>query len=339
MRILYTHNINHIAETYAKEVAQRGHMAVVYEPDLRGAAACWPLKFSLLPLRALDMVHALRKFHEQHFDLIHIHWASYGVFGSVSKIPMVVHCHGSDVRTRLTHPLFRPVLRAILCQAVEVLCVTPDLLPIVRSVRPDAHFAPAPIDIALFAPKEMSVENASSPWTILLFARLDPEKGSAIALEGIERFVQRHAGVRVLLLDWGPLKEEYKRHYGKQFEFVPLVPPDQVPQLILSANVIVGQFALGSLGLAELQAMSCAKPVICSFRYAEAYPAPAPLCQATTAEEVDGHLEHLFQHPEAGEMLGRNAREWIRFYHSTGILTDTLEALYHSILQRTRVST
>ncbi|GHO82740.1 glycosyltransferase [Dictyobacter formicarum] len=333
MRILYIHNINQVAKTFAHELSQRGHTTDVYEPDLRGAGSSLPIKLLLLPLRILNMRHALSNLHMAHFDLVHIHWASYGVFALLSKIPVVLHCHGSDVRKRLCHPFFRPLLTTILRQATAVLCITPDLLPIVRTVRPDAYFSPAPVDTVHFAPDDRQTEPESHAWTILLFARLDAEKGSFIAIEGITRFTQRHAGIRVLLLDWGPLRKKYKELYAQQFEFVPLVPPNQVPQLILSAHAIVGQFVLGSLGLSELQAMSCAKPVICSFLYNEAYPSPPPLCQASTAEAIDDHLERLFQHPEIGTELGKQAREWVISYHSNKVLSDTLETLYCSILQ------
>ena len=104
-------------------------------------------------------------------------------------------------------------------------------------------------------------------------------------------------------------------------------------QLILSADVIVGQLALGALGLSELQAMSCARPVIASFRYDDAYPTPPPICQAATAEEVDERLEYLlFRNPEMVMSLGRQAREWIIENHDHRVLAGKLEELYQSIL-------
>ncbi|GCF10079.1 glycosyltransferase [Dictyobacter arantiisoli] len=338
MRILSVHNINNIASTYARELAQRGHTTAVYEPDQRGAGARLPIKVSLLPWRALTMARAASQFRARHFDLVHIHWASYGVFSTFSEIPVVIHCHGSDVRERLSHPLFGRVLTRTFAQAAAVLCITPDLLPVVRSVRPDAIFSPAPIDTAHFLPEQIVAGRAARPWTILLFARLDPQKGSEVALAGIAKFTRHHPDVRVRLLDWGPLKEHYRQQYGGQYEFVPLVPPAQAQRLIVAADVIVGQFVLGSLGLAELQAMSCAKPVICSFRYRDAYPLPPPLCQAMTADEVEAQLEHLYQHPAQASILGQRARQWISSYHSSSALSDELELLYHALLRHTSVA-
>ena len=338
MRILYVHNINQVAGTHASELMRRGHSTALYEPCLSGGLAPLPIKLAMMPRRILDMRCIVSKLSPDYFDIVHINWASYGVLGMVSQIPFIVECHGSDVRQRLKQPFFREVLTSIFHRAAAVLCITPDLLPIVQSVRPDALFLPGPVDTERFAPKENTQSQSLHPWTVLLFTRLDPEKGPEIAMGGITRFVQRHPEVRVHLLDWGLLKEEYKKRNNTCFEFLPLVPPDEVQHLIWSAYVVIGQFSLGILSFCELQAMSCAKPVIASFRYEEAYPAPPPLYQATTAEEIDKHLENLFQHPEVGASLGQKSREWVIENHNYRVLAARLEVLYQSILLNGKVS-
>jgi glycosyltransferase involved in cell wall biosynthesis len=332
MRILYIHNINQVAQTYGEDLVRRGHSVSIFEPSLIGASAPLPLKVALMPQRLFNLRNVAGMLDENHYDLVHIHWASYGILGLMSRIPFVVHCHGTDVRSRLRHPLFRKMLEPFLQRAAAVLCITPDLLPVVRSVRPDALLSPAPIDTERFVPAKNIADDRRNHWTILLFARLDPEKGVDIAMEGIVRFVRRHTGVRVRLLDWGPLKVQYRLRYGHCFEFIPLVAPDEVEHLILSADVIIGQFALGALGLSEFQAMSCARPVIASFCYNDAYPTSPPICQAASASEIDERLEYLFQNPEMAKSLGRQAREWIIENHDYRILAIRLEKLYQSIL-------
>lgn len=330
MRILYVNNINRVAESYATELTRHGHTIQLYQPDLRGGNEWLPMKLALMPRRLLSLQPLLRKLKRNSFDLAHIHWASYGILGLMSEIPFIVECHGSDVRHRLRHPLFRALLSTIFKRAAAVLCITPDLVPVVQTVCPRALFFPAPINTAYFSP-EHQPRKEKQPWTILLFARLDPEKGSEIAVAALLRFAERHPGARIQLLDWGPMKEEYRRRYGDSVEFLPFLPQEQVKELILSADVIVGQFGLG-LGLCELQSMSCAKPVIGFFRDAQAYPLPPPILQATTADEIDKHLEILFQRPADGLALGQQARKWIIQHHDRDMLAVRLEALYQSIL-------
>ncbi|MEO6890426.1 MAG: glycosyltransferase family 4 protein [Ktedonobacteraceae bacterium] len=333
LRILYIHNLNQAARTFGKELARRGHTVTIYEPSLKGGSAPLPLKLAMMPGRILDMRRVISRLSSSYCDLVHIHWASYGVLGLVCRVPFVVHCHGSDIRYRLQQPFFREALTFILRRAALVLCSTPDLLPIIQEVRPDAVFFPGPVDTERFAPGAGGNEPAH-PWTILLFARLDVIKGCEIAVQGIARFVERHPEVRVKLLDWGTETEKYRRRYGERFEFVPFVAPELVQQLICTADVVVGQVFLGAIGLAELQAMSCARPVIALFRYEDAYPAPPPVCRAATAQNVDQHLEDLFQHPEAAVELGQRARRWVIDYHSHQDVALKLERLYQSILSR-----
>ena len=192
MRILQVHQINQVAYTYGEDLERRGHYVEVYEPSLVGGLAPLPVKMAFMPWRVLDMRHVVGKLNRSHFDIVHIHWASYGVLGLASRIPYIVHCHGGDVRHRLQHPLSRV--------------------------------------------------------------------------------------------------------------------------------------------MSELQAMSCARPVIASFRYDDAYPTPPPICQAATAEEVDERLEYLFRNPEMVMSLGRQAREWIIENHDHRVLAGKLEELYQSIL-------
>jgi glycosyltransferase involved in cell wall biosynthesis len=329
MRILHIETINHVASTYAPALDRRGHVSTIYKPSLRGAGRPLPIKLTMMPTRVLDLRHVLGKLNRDYFDVVHIHWASYGILGLASKVPVIVQCHGSDVRERLKAPLFRAMLAPVFRRAGAVLCITPDLLPIVKTLRSDAIFFPAAVDTERFSPEN---DTQTRPWTILLLARLDPTKGTDIAMAGIQAFADRHSDVRVLVLDWGPLREVYRNRCGARYDFIPRVAPDAVPQLIQQSDVVVGQFAVGSLGLSELQAMSCAKPVIASFRYPDAYDAPPPLCVASTANEVDAQLERLYGSKEEGAALGRRARDWILRHHDCNLLAERLENLYQSVL-------
>ncbi|HLW01589.1 MAG TPA: glycosyltransferase family 4 protein [Ktedonobacterales bacterium] len=330
MRILHVHPINQVAQQYMDGLARLGHTGTLYEPSLAGGGAALPLKLAMMPGRIFHMSQIVGDLNSAHYDLAHIHWASYGVLGLASRIPYIVHCHGSDVRERLKTPAARILLTPILRRAAAVLCITPDLLPVVQGVISDARFFPAPVDASVFTPPPD--EMPPRPWTVLLFARLEPGKGVEVAAQGVAHFAERHPEVRVCLLDYGVLSAEYRQRYGGRFDFLPRVPPDEVPNLLRRVDGVVGQFAVGALGLSELQAMSCARPVIASFRYPEAYAAPPPLYQATTAEEVDAQLEFIFQHPQEAKDVGEQARAWIRVFHDAEALAKRLEGIYTQTL-------
>lgn len=333
MRILHVHPINQVAQNYMRGLAQLGHTGTLYEPSLAGGGAALPAKLAMMPRRIFHMRHVVGSLNRAHYDLVHIHWASYGVLGLTSRIPYIVHCHGDDVLRRLKSPGFRLVMAPILSRAAAVLCITPDLLPIVQSLRPDALFLPAPIDPLQFAPTQTEIP--PHPWTILLFARLEPKKGIETAVQGIERFITRHPEVRVQLINRGSLGPDLRRRYGHRFEFLSWMPAEEVPRLLWQVDAVVGQFELGAIGLAELQAMSSAKPVIASYRFPSAYSTPPPLYQATTPEEIDAHLEEIFQHPEEARARGEQGRAWVCAHHDYRVLAKQLELLYTQCLTST----
>src|SRR5713101_7521593 len=101
MRILQVNDINQVATIYAGELINRGHSVEVYEPSLRGGSAPLPIKLAAMPRRLLSLRYIVGSLNPNHFDIMHIHWASYGILGLVGRIPFIVHCHGSDVRYRL----------------------------------------------------------------------------------------------------------------------------------------------------------------------------------------------------------------------------------------------
>src|SRR5215475_3970827 len=137
MRILHIYNLNRVAQLYCDALEQMGHTVKIFQPSLLGAHLPLSGKLALMPLRLFNLWHITGSLRPEHFDLVHIHWASYGLLGLIGRVPYVVHCHGSDVRYRLQHPVYRKILTPILQNASAVACITPELLDAVRPIRSD----------------------------------------------------------------------------------------------------------------------------------------------------------------------------------------------------------
>ncbi|HEX9069598.1 MAG TPA: glycosyltransferase family 4 protein [Ktedonobacterales bacterium] len=342
MRILHVETLNQVAESYIRGLDRLGHTSTIFRPSLVGAGRPLPIKMALMPARVVDLGREARRLNAKHYDIMHINWATYGILGLASRVPFIVHCHGSDIRPYEVYPKgdelgyrTRPlrsqaILAHIFRRAAAVLVITPDLLPIARAMRPDAMFLPGPVDTHRFSPAD---DLTPHPFTVLHFARLAPEKGNPVALEGMMRFKARHPEVRLWAMDNGPLAAAFKGRYGEGIEFLTNPAPDHTHELLRQADVITGQFVLGALGLSELQGMSCAKPVIVSSTYPEAYATPPPLCHATSPDHVAAHLESLYRDRQAARLLGQQAREWVIAEHDVDRLALRLESLYRSVIE------
>lgn len=325
MRIVQFHQINQVAEQFARGLRDRGHTADAVKVNLTASEASMPVKLAHMPERLLSLREYSKLLTPNLYDIAHIHWASYGILGFNSKIPYIIHCHGADVSHRMRSTVSRAVLTPILKNATAVWCITPDLLSAVQPVRPEALFFPGPVDTQRFAPHARAV---SKPWTVLVLMRLEPVKKPEIALTGLTRFKQRHPEVRIEVIDTGTLRKKMHTIFGKWITFIPREAPEKVPFMIAGADVVVGQFGVGALGLSELQAMSCAKPVITGFRYPQFFETPPPVLSPQNSDEIVDALEYCWQYPKEVQSLGQDAREWVCATHDIAILAEKLEALY-----------
>ncbi len=333
MRILHINTINQVANLHARGLTELGHTNVVFAPSTAGGNASLPVKLAMMPGRVLDLRRVAGQLNRRHFDIAHINWASYGALGLLGSIPYVVECHGSDVRQRLTSPRWQAILRRVFGRAAAVLCITPDLVPIVQTVRPDAFFFPAPVETARFTGLPVAAPGGA-PLRILLFARLDREKGAEAAAEALSRFKARHLETLVRLIDWGELAPEMRQRYGDHFAFLPRVSPEEIPLLLAGADIVVGQTVAGAIGISEIQAMSAGLPVIASFRYPAAYATPPPILEATNMEEIEAHLEALATARDRIPILGAQGRAWAVANHDYALLARRLEVIYAEALRR-----
>src|SRR5262249_34328430 len=136
---------------------------------------------------------------------------------------------------------------------------------------------------------------------------------------------------RVILIDSGPLAKRYHERFDGRFQFVPWMRREDIPALIQAADVVVGQFTIGALGLSELQAMSCARPVIAHVK-SDLYPTAPPGYNAATVEETLAHLESLYTDPSHGAAAARKGRDWVCEHYSCDVLAERLESLYAGLI-------
>jgi glycosyltransferase involved in cell wall biosynthesis len=101
-----------------------------------------------------------------------------------------------------------------------------------------------------------------------------------------------------------------------------------MPALINAHDIIIGQFHIGSLGMAELESMACAKPVVCYFNYNDWYPEPPPVFSTNQPEQVVEFLSALVEDPVLRHERGKQGQNWVRKYHGYISVASQLEQIY-----------
>lgn len=327
MRIAEVNDVAFVASELSAGLRARGHDVTLIHPRLVGAELPAAIKPAVAPLRLLNWIDIARQIRHGDFDAVHIHYAYLGVIGVIGRFPYVLHCHGDDVRD-LAQRVRRPIIELALKRAAHVYYATPDLWPQLEAIRPDAEFLPNPIDTDLFRPTQMEEGGPD----IFIACSLNANKGVENILEACELIVAARPNVRITALAGG----EQTRAFDDfaQVTLVTYQPRTKLPALVGRHRVIIGQAHNGAIGMTELEAMACGRPVVTHFVYDDAYDEPPPLVRAHSGEEIAAAALQLLDEPQRAQEIGCASRTWIEHNHDVRKISERLEAEFERLSVR-----
>lgn len=326
MKALHINDECNVSFNFAAGLESLGHHAEVWceqRPDARLPLAA---KLAYLPVRLATFRRLNARIKREHFDIVHIHNADRGWIGILGGYPYFLHCHGSDIRIGLLDPVRKVWTVPALKRARRVIFTTPDLAECLRDIRPDAIFLPNPIRTDLFVPP---ADHQPGRPRILLFSAFDIRlKGTAVAVEALARIHAVHPEVTISALGLGVDLERFKTF--PWLDLMPPVDPSAVPSVLARFDIIVGQFSLGQLGVSELEAMACERPVVCYVNdlFSAAYEEPPPVLSANEPEGIAQHISELIADENARRELGRRGRKWVVDNHDYIGAAKTLIDVY-----------
>ncbi|MDD0858808.1 glycosyltransferase [Arthrobacter alpinus] len=203
-------------------------------------------------------------------DVLHINYGVSGYYGWGRK-NVVLHLHGTDVRSDLLSPVLGPVVRHSIKSADVVLFSTPDMGEAVHELRPDAQWFPAPLP-----PAAATMQTLRTPRTgkrVFFASRWDDSKGAPALLELAASLQRHHPDLELVGLDWGSYADQ-ARDLG--LGLLPLMSTDEFRMQLAESDVVIGQIAVGALGLSDLEAMAQGRPLVARFTLDTEYGGPAP---------------------------------------------------------------
>jgi len=334
MRILHVYDCWPVTRDLVNGLRVLGVEAEIFEPTL-GVDLKGNFRKALLPLVRIREAFQLRQLvQRKKFDIVHVHYARHAFMTLITGLPYYLHCHGSDLRLDLRRPGFRGLTLLAIRKAIKVFYVTPDLADYLKPIRPDALFLPNPINLDDFAIESGEMTSISRVFSI---SKLDRFKGIERIIKIIELIWQNRPETEVAMFNYGnqsdlvrPFFEEHR--HDKRLILLSRIPHNQMAKLIQSFGVILGQLGEipGTMGISELEAMACGKPVVCSFKYQNAYPEPPPVFVSHTAEEGSEHIIRLLNDPALRQSLGQMSREWVAKYHEQKKVVRRLLKYYQS---------
>ena len=324
MRIVEINDIASVASEIGAGLRARGDSVTLIQPRLVGARLHPWLKPTVSPARAIEWVQLIRAIRRGDYDLAHIHYVYLGMLGVLGRFPFILHCHGTDLREATA--VTRPLIARALAHADHVFYSTPDLAAYVLPVRPDGEFLPNPVDTTLFSP----APDPAGGDDVYIACWIEENKGAAHLLEACRVLLAERPEVRITALARGPYIAEFA-----QLPNVLLVEPGprrKLPALIARHKVVVGQVRHGAVGMAEIEAMACGRPLVARFRYGRAYPEPPPIVNAEDGRAIAAAVLRLLDAPAERLALGEETRSWVERHHAREVVVARVEAVAEAIV-------
>ena len=322
MRIAEVNDIASVAVGFTAGLTALGHDATFIQPRLYGARLPGAVKPVVLPIRIVEWLGDARRLRRERYDVAHIHYAYMGVVGRLARIPYVLHCHGTDLRD-LANPLRRPIIVAALKGAERVLYATPDLKELIVPYRADAEFMPNPVDTDEFAPRP---EEPDEP-DIYICCALTPKKGVENILATCRQLAEERPDIRITAVAGGPHRDAFARL--PNVLLIARQPRFKLPGFIARHKVVLGQIHHGAIGQAEVESMSCGRPVVANFSHDAAYDEAPPLVKVSNAAEAVRALSELVDDADRRLDLSQHSRAWILANHNLATIAKHVEAVLY----------
>jgi glycosyltransferase involved in cell wall biosynthesis len=336
-----------------RHLAAAGHeVAVAADPEGRLASAAAGAGVAVRPLRvrsAIDLAAArtLRRFaHEA--DVIHFHTSR--AHGLALFLPRTV---ARRVVTRRMdyRPRPRPYARVLYNRCVDRVVA---ISGAVREVLIDAGVQPARItvipsgvDPGRFAgleagragTREREWRAGAEDVVVLVVGALVRRKGQAVLLDAAKRLAGRGVAARYAFCGDGTCRDELVREVerlglGTAVHFMGW--RDDVPRLVAAADVVALPSLHEGLGIAALEAMAAAKPVIASRTGGLAevviHGSTGWLVEPGDGEALAQALDAAIRDPARRSQLGRAGRERVMAEFSMAKMAARNEELYRCLV-------
>jgi glycosyltransferase involved in cell wall biosynthesis len=169
---------------------------------------------------------------------------------------------------------------------------------------------------------------------VYIACALEDHKGAAAIFDACQRLA--HSRPEIAITAVGGWRRS--RAFGRlpNVTLIPFQRRADLPALIGAHDVVIGQVQLGALGMAEMEAMSCGRPLVGWFNYPVAYAEQPPIASANQGRAIADAVARLVDDGAAREVLGTAGREWVVRYHSLEQVSGRVEAVLARLIEAAR---
>ena len=289
------------------------------------------------------------------FDLVHAHGHRAGMLGRLAALragaPAVVWtCHLAENkadRNPIVHWGYRQMMRYLDSKTDATIAVSPHLRGWLIAEGVDAsriEVIPNGIDCTVFRPmprdssRLASLGLADGVPVIVCVARLTEQKGVAMLLDAAGELSARKIPMHFLVVGAGPLEATLKaRAIDSGAHVVFAGERTDIPEVLALADVaVVPSLWEGAFCFSVLEAMACARPLVCSdipmFTDVVTSGVEAVTFAVGNAGSLSAAIERVLSNPEKAAEMGDAARVLVAEKYSVDSMRTSTFAVYDRVM-------
>jgi starch synthase (maltosyl-transferring) len=175
--------------------------------------------------------------------------------------------------------------------------------------------------------------------TLLFVGRLDPQKGPFVLMAAVRELCSRHAGLQVLLVGDGPLRDTLhawvaKENLASRIHFAGR--RNDVPSLLRAANLFVLPSLWEGLPNVVLEAMAAGTPIVASrvegISDLLVDDRTGLIVPPNSAGDLAEAIDRLLADPEHARQMGHSAQHFVRERFTWDHVITQYEQLYTALL-------
>lgn len=208
-------------------------------------------------------------------DIIHGHDIGAILPCTLAKIlykkPVVITLHSSHFLKVTKRVLFRLYFKWGLSRADFIFAASEEIRNVAKDIVPSKEITALvnPVDTELFSPKKKPEFTTDDDKYILVCPRRLVEKnGVHVLIEAMPKIISKHK-VELYICGDGPLRDEIEERIeelgiGSQINLLGTVPNEKMPNILVSADLVIMPSLMEATSIAALESMATGKPIAAS---------------------------------------------------------------------------
>ena len=253
----------------------------------------------------------------------------------INKKPVIVHCHGSDLRTDLNKWQYRDLVKFNVKNADQIFVADLDTMDKAKELNPTAIWIPIPIDLDIFVPEENYSSNDETLKFFYPNSISENLRGSLTFFKAFNIFSIDYENVLLEAVRFGADLKFAMRlckkagTLNKKVKFIPKIPHKKIVDAYRNRDITIGVFKSGIISTVGLESWAVKRPAL-NYIDSKLYPQFDYLSARTVDEIVEGL--HKLTDAKTRKSLANAGFKYVTRYHDVKKVANKVKKIYLQLM-------